>query len=125
MNVALARLVDLKAALLAEARARGPDGPHVRVPQPARARATSSVDGWVSMVLRLDVLEAAGARSSERRRAWADREEEERGGFEPERRRNTRLYICERRVTLEYFLCEPEAHAYYILLCGLRRPLFQ
>ena len=36
------------------------------------ARATSSVDGWVSMALRLDVLEAAGARSSERRRAWAD-----------------------------------------------------
>jgi len=36
------------------------------------ARATSSVDGWVSMALRLDVVEAAGARSSERRRAWAD-----------------------------------------------------
>ena len=70
LSVALARLVDLKAALLAEARARGPDGPRVRVPQPARARATSSVDGWVSMALRLDVLEAAGARSSERRRAW-------------------------------------------------------
>ena len=33
LNVALARLVDLKAALLAEARARGPDGPRMRVPQ--------------------------------------------------------------------------------------------
>ena len=50
MSVALARLVDLKAALLAEARARGPDGPRVRVPQPARARATSSVDGGASTV---------------------------------------------------------------------------
>ena len=33
LSVALARLVDLKAALLAEARARGPDGPRMRVPQ--------------------------------------------------------------------------------------------
>jgi hypothetical protein len=33
LNVALARLVDLKAALLAEARARGPNGPRMRVPQ--------------------------------------------------------------------------------------------
>ena len=32
----LARLVDLKAALLAEARARGPDGPRMRLPQLAR-----------------------------------------------------------------------------------------
>jgi len=32
-NVALARLVDLKAALLAEARARGPDGSRMRSPQ--------------------------------------------------------------------------------------------
>jgi hypothetical protein len=32
LSVALARLVDLKAALLADARARGPDGPRVRVP---------------------------------------------------------------------------------------------
>ena len=36
LNVALARLVDLKAALLAEARARGPDGPRMRLPQLAR-----------------------------------------------------------------------------------------
>ena len=36
------------------------------------ARATSSVDGWASMALRSDVVEAAGVRSSERRRAWAD-----------------------------------------------------
>ena len=69
LNVALARLVDLKAALLQlEARAR--------LPQLARlwhgARATSSVDGWASMALRLDVVEAAGVRYSERRRAWAD-----------------------------------------------------
>jgi hypothetical protein len=59
LNVALARLVDLKAALLQlEARARGPDGPRMRLPQLARlwhgARATSSVDGWASMALRLD-----------------------------------------------------------------------
>ena len=32
------------------------------------ARATSSVDGWASMALRSDVVEAAGVRSSERRR---------------------------------------------------------
>ena len=37
LNVALARLVDLKAALLQlEARARGPDGPRMRLPQLAR-----------------------------------------------------------------------------------------
>jgi hypothetical protein len=36
------------------------------------ARATSSVDGWVSMALRSHVVEAAGVRSSERRRAWDD-----------------------------------------------------
>jgi len=36
LNVALARLVDLKAALLAETRARGPDGPRMRSPQLAR-----------------------------------------------------------------------------------------
>ena len=36
------------------------------------ARATSSVDGWVSMALRSHVVEAAGVRYSERRRAWAD-----------------------------------------------------
>jgi len=52
LNVALARLVDLTAALLADARARGPDGPRVRPPQLALARATSSLDGWVSMALR-------------------------------------------------------------------------
>ena len=65
LNAALVRLVDLKAALLAEARAHGPDGSRMRSPQQARcslgARATSSVDGWVSMALRLDVVEAAGA----------------------------------------------------------------
>jgi hypothetical protein len=36
LNVALARLVDLKAALLAEARARGPDGSRMRSPQLTR-----------------------------------------------------------------------------------------
>jgi hypothetical protein len=48
LNVALARLVDLKAALLAETRARGPDGSRMRSPQANwhGARATSSVDGW-------------------------------------------------------------------------------
>ena len=65
MNVALVRLVDLKAALLAGARARECRNWH-------GARATSYVDGWASMALRSDVVEAAGARSSERRRAWAD-----------------------------------------------------
>ena len=73
LNSALARLVDLKAALLAEARAHGPDGSRMLSPQLARcSRDHSSVDGWASMALRLDVVEAAGARSSERRRAWAD-----------------------------------------------------
>jgi len=37
------------------------------------AHATSSVDGWASMALRSNVVEAAGVRSSERRRAWADK----------------------------------------------------
>ena len=59
LKAALARLVDLKAALLAEARARDCRNWH-------GARATSSVDGWASMALRSDVVEAAGARSSER-----------------------------------------------------------
>ena len=36
LNVALARLVDLKAALLAETSARGPDGSRMRSPQLAR-----------------------------------------------------------------------------------------
>jgi hypothetical protein len=36
LNVALARLVDLKAALLAETHARGPDGSRMRSPQLAR-----------------------------------------------------------------------------------------
>ena len=36
LNVALARLVDPKAALLAETRARGPDGSRMRSPQLAR-----------------------------------------------------------------------------------------
>jgi hypothetical protein len=36
LNVALARLVDLKAALLAETRARGPDRSRMRSPQLAR-----------------------------------------------------------------------------------------
>jgi len=56
LNGALARLVDLKAALLAEARARGLacDCRHWH-----GARATSSVDGWASMALRSrDVVEA-------------------------------------------------------------------
>ena len=65
LNVALVRLVDLKAALLAGSRARECRNWH-------GARATSSVDGWASMALRSDVVEAAGARSSERRRVWAD-----------------------------------------------------
>jgi hypothetical protein len=65
LSVALARLVDLKAVLLAETRARGPDGSRMRSPQLARsvlarsvdgARATSSVDGWASMALRSDVV---------------------------------------------------------------------
>jgi len=67
---ALARLVDLKAALLAEARARGPDGPRMRVPQLAWCSRDqlASVDGWASIwrCARTDVVEAAGARSSER-----------------------------------------------------------
>ena len=48
-------------------RAHGPDGLRMRVPQLARthgARATSSVDGWASMALHSDVVEAAGVRSS-------------------------------------------------------------
>ena len=66
LSVALARLVDLKAALLAETRARGPDGSRMRSPQANwhGARATSSVDGWASMALHSDVVEAAGVRSS-------------------------------------------------------------
>jgi len=73
LNVALARLVDLKAALLAETRARGPDGSRMRSPQLARcSRDPSSVDGWASMALRSHVVEAAGVRYSEYRRAWAD-----------------------------------------------------
>ena len=58
LNVALARLVDLKAALLAEARARGPDGSRMRSPQLARRsrdQLSRSVDGWASMALRSDV----------------------------------------------------------------------
>ena len=71
--VALARLVDLKAALLAdEARARGLTGRACECRNWHGARATSSVDGWASMAMRSDVVEAAGVRSSERRRSWAD-----------------------------------------------------
>ena len=44
LNVALARLVDLKAALLAETRARGPDGSRTRSPQLARCHARCSRD---------------------------------------------------------------------------------
>jgi hypothetical protein len=36
LNAALARLADLKAALLAETSARGPDGSRMRSPQLAR-----------------------------------------------------------------------------------------
>jgi len=72
LNVALARLVDLKAALLAEARARGLTGRACECRNWHGARATSSVDGWASMALRSHVVEAAGVRSSERRRSWAD-----------------------------------------------------
>jgi hypothetical protein len=71
LHVALARLVDLKAALLAETSARA------ALTDRACARrnwhgacATSSVDGWASMALRLDVVEAAGARSSEAGEGW-------------------------------------------------------
>jgi hypothetical protein len=59
LNVALARLVDLKAALLAEARARGLTGRACECRNWHSARATSSVDGWASMALRSDVVEAA------------------------------------------------------------------
>jgi hypothetical protein len=58
---------------VAETSARGPDGSRMRSSQLARcSRDHSSVDRWASMALRSDVVEAAGARSSERRRAWAD-----------------------------------------------------
>ena len=63
---------DLKAALLAEARARGLTDRACDRRNWHGARATSSVDGWASMALRSHVVEAAGVRSSERRRAWAD-----------------------------------------------------
>jgi hypothetical protein len=52
------RLVNLKAALLAETRARGPDGSRMRSPQLARRsrdQLSRSVDGWASMALRSDV----------------------------------------------------------------------
>jgi hypothetical protein len=54
---ACARLVDLKAALLAEARARGPDarGPRMRSPQLARCSRAGDqlrVDRWASMAQR-------------------------------------------------------------------------
>ena len=59
--VALARLVDLKAALLAdEARARGLTGRACEYRNWHGARATSSVDGWASMAMRSDVVEAVG-----------------------------------------------------------------
>ena len=44
--------------MLAETRARGPDGLAATLAR--RSRATSSVDGWASMALRSDVVEAAG-----------------------------------------------------------------
>ena len=63
----------LNLALLAETRARGPDGSRTCACRNWHgARATSSVDGWASMALRSHVVEAAGVRTSERRRAWAD-----------------------------------------------------
>ena len=70
MNVALARLVDLKAALLAEARARGPDGPRMRLPQLARCSRDQLRRRMGQHGAALGrVVEAAGVRSSERRRA--------------------------------------------------------
>ena len=52
---------------MAETSARGPDGSRMRSSQLARcSRDHSSVDRWASMALRSDVVEAAGARSSER-----------------------------------------------------------
>jgi hypothetical protein len=81
LNAALARLVDLKAALAAavcgaETRARGPDGSRMRSPQLARCsrdqiRRRMGQHGAALA----HVVEAAGVtvRSSERRRAWADR----------------------------------------------------
>ena len=63
----------LNLALLAETRARGPDGSRTCACRNWHgARATSSVDGWASMALRSHVVEAADVRTSERRRAWAD-----------------------------------------------------
>ena len=66
LSVALARLATRRpqgaALLLAETRARGPDGPRMRSPLARRnwhggasplARATSSVDGWASTPLAL------------------------------------------------------------------------
>jgi hypothetical protein len=89
LNVALARLVDLKAALRALRLAGGRRCARAALTDRAcarrnwhGARTTSSVDGWASMALRSHVVEAAGVRStsfrqhSERRRAclfaWAD-----------------------------------------------------
>jgi hypothetical protein len=77
LSVALARLVDLKAVLLAETRARGPDGSRMRSPQLARCsrdqlRRRMGQHGRSWRSVRSHVVEAAGVRSSERRRAWAD-----------------------------------------------------
>jgi len=75
LNVALARLVDLKAVLLAETRARGPDGSRMRSPQLARCsrdqvRRRMGQHRW--RCARTWSRRAAGVRYSERRRAWAD-----------------------------------------------------
>ena len=72
LNVALARLVDLKAALLAETSARGPDGSRMRSPQLARCSRDQLRRRMGQLALHSDVVEAAGVRSSERRRSWAD-----------------------------------------------------
>jgi len=64
LNVVLARLVDLKVALLAETRAALTDRACALAATGTvlvrGARATSSVDGWASMVLRSHVVEVAG-----------------------------------------------------------------
>ena len=75
LNVALARLVDLiqggAAGGVRRARAALTDRACARRNWHG-ARATSSVDEWASPALRSHVVEAAGVRYSERRRAWAD-----------------------------------------------------
>jgi hypothetical protein len=66
------RDVDLKAALLAETRARGPDGSRMRSPQLARCSRDQLRRRMGQHGAALARGEAAGVRYSERRRAWAD-----------------------------------------------------